>query len=45
MITFDGKENAFEAKFEHHQENEFCAEMNALRQNTVRSMSPLHISP
>ena len=32
MSTFDDRENAFEAKFAHNQENEFRAEMMALRQ-------------
>jgi hypothetical protein len=31
MSTFDDRENAFEAKFAHDQEKEFCAELIVLR--------------
>ena len=45
MSTFDDRENAFEAKFAHDQEKEFRAEMMALRQIAVWSVSLMQISP
>ena len=45
MSTFDDRENAFEAKFAHDQENEFRAEMMALRQIAVWCVSLMRISP
>ena len=39
MSTFDDRENAFEAKFAHDQEQEFRAEMMALRQIAVWGVS------
>ena len=45
MSTFDDRENAFEAKFAHDQENEFRAEMMALRQIAVWGVSLMRISP
>ena len=44
MSTFDDRENAFEAKFAHDQEKEFRAEMMALRQIAVWSVSLMQIS-
>jgi len=44
MSTFDDRENAFEAKFAHDQEMEFRAEMMALRQIAVWSVSLMQIS-
>lgn len=44
MSTFDDRENAFEAKFAHDQENEFRAEMMALRQIAVWGVSLMRIS-
>ena len=45
MSTFDDRENAFEAKFAHNQEKEFRAEMMALRQIAVWSVSVMHTPP
>ena len=45
MGTFDDRENAFEAKFAHDQENEFRAEMMALRQIAVWGVSLMQILP
>ena len=45
MSTFDDRENAFEAKFAHDQEKEFCAEMMALRQIAGWGVSLMQISP
>ena len=45
MDTFDDRENAFEAKFAHDQENEFRAEMMALRQIAVWGVSLMQILP
>lgn len=45
MSTYDDRENAFEAKFIHDQENEFRAEMMALRQIAVWGVSLMRISP
>ena len=45
MSTFDDRENAFEAKFTYDQEQEFRAEMMALRQIAVWGVSLMQISP
>ena len=45
MSTFDDRENAFEAKFAYDQEQEFRAEMMALRQIAVWGVSLMRISP
>ena len=45
MSTFDDRENAFEAKFAHDQEQEFRAKMMALRQIAVWGVSLMDISP
>jgi hypothetical protein len=45
MSTFDDRENAFEAKFAYDQEQEFRAEMMALRQIAVWGVSLMQISP
>ena len=44
MSTFDDRENAFEAKFAYDQEQEFRAEMMALRQIAVWGVSLMQIS-
>ena len=45
MSTFDDRENAIKAKFAHDQEQEFRAEMMALRQIAVWGVSLMQISP
>jgi len=45
MSTFDNRENAFEAKFAHDQEQEFRAAMMALRQIAVWGVFSMQISP
>ena len=45
MSTFDDRENAFEAKFAHDEEQEFRAAMMGLRQIAVGGVSLMQISP
>ena len=45
MSTFDDRENAFEPKFAHDQEQEFRAKMMALRQIAVWGVSLMDLSP